>query len=93
MKVDPFTVAYISGAGVLISAELAAVFRKQQGDTITEKVKRSPLLHATMTSLLTWGLVHFTADPADVATNLGIVVAGAALGVAASRARSAARDQ
>ena len=82
---DPFTAAYLSGAAVLISAELAAVFRKQGGDTITTKVKRSRILHSLMVSLLTWGLVHFTLNPEDVATNVAVAIGGAGLGAGVSR--------
>jgi len=84
---DPFTAAYLSGAAVLISAELAAVFRKQGADTITTKVKRSRILHTAMVSLLTWGLVHFTVDPESAATNIAVAIGGGALGAVASRHR------
>ena len=84
---DPFTAAYLSGAAVLISAELVAVFRKRSGDTITEKVTNSRILHSLMVSLLTWGLVHFTINPDDVATNVAVAVGGVGLGAAAHSRR------
>ena len=82
---DPFTAAYLSGAAVLVGAELLAVFNRKGGDTITTKVKRSRVLHSAMVSLLTWGLVHFTLDPNDVATNVAVAIGGAGLGAVASR--------
>ena len=82
---DPFTAAYLSGAAVLVGAELLAVLNRKGGDTITTKVKRSRVLHSLMVSLLTWGLVHFTVNPDDVATNVAVAIGGAGLGAAASR--------
>ena len=77
---DSFAACYISATGVLVAAELYAVFRRNgQGDTITEKVQRSKLLHSCMTSLLTWALVHFTVGPEDVVANVAVAASGAAL--------------
>lgn len=78
---DPFTAAYVSGAATLVAAELVAVARSTSGDTITEKVKGSRILHATMTSLLAWALVHFTLDPEDVVSNVAVAAVGAGLAV------------
>ena len=64
-----------------MAAELLAVFRRQSGDTSTEKLKGSRILHATMTSLLTWALVHFTLDPEGVASNVAVAAGGAAVAV------------
>lgn len=77
---DSFAACYISATAVLVAAELYAVIRRNgQGDTITEKVQRSRILHSAMTSLLTWALVHFTIEPEDVATNVAVAASGAAL--------------
>lgn len=88
---EPFTAAYLSGATVLVVAELTAVFRRQSGDTITEKVKASRILHAAMSSLLVWGVWHFVGNDLTghdgLATNIAIASAGAAAGVAAHSRR------
>lgn len=89
---DPFTVAYLSGASVLVAAEFAALFRRKPGDTITEKVKASRLLHSLMSSLLTWGVWHFVVNDAvghdSLAANLGVAIAGGAAGAAVNSSRA-----
>lgn len=85
---DPFTASYISGAATLVVAELWAVARRKSGDTITEKTKGTPVTHAAMSSLLAWGLFHFTADDwidAPVSVNVAVAAAGGALGLFAHR--------
>lgn len=88
---DPFTASYLSGATVLVVAEFAAIFRKHPGDTITEKVKASRLLHSVMSSLLTWGLWHFVGNDVtghdSLATNIAIATAGGAAGAVAHSRR------
>lgn len=88
---DPFTVAYLSGASVLVAAEFAALFRRKPGDTITEKVKASRLLHSLMSSLLTWGVWHFIGNDLtgydSLAANIGVATAGGAAGVVAHARR------
>lgn len=87
---DAFTVAYTSGAVTLVVAELWAVARRKSGDTITEKTKGTPVTHAAMSSLLGWGLYHFTADDwldSSVSANVVVAVASGLLGLAANRRR------
>ncbi len=83
---DAFAAAYVSATAVLVAAELYAVIRRNgQGDSITEKIKASRLLHSAMVSLLTWSLVHFTVDPPGVAENVAVAAAGGALGYGFAR--------
>ena len=93
---DPFAVAYVSGAATLVAAELYAVVRRRgRGDTITEKVKKSRPLHAIMSSLLIWGVWHFVGSDMtgrdDVATNIAVAIGGGVLGVSAHSKPSATR--
>lgn len=88
---DPFTVSYVSGAAVLVVAEGVAILRRNSGDTITEKVKASRLLHSLMSSLLTWGVWHFIGNDLtgydSLAANIGVAIAGGAAGVVAHARR------
>lgn len=74
--IDPSTAAYVSATAVLVAAELLAVTNRTRGDTITENVKARRPLHMAMTSLLTWGLVHFTVDPEGWGPNVTVAVVG-----------------
>jgi hypothetical protein len=95
---DPFAVAYVSGAATLVAAEFYAIFRRRgKGDTITEKVKGSRPLHAIMSSLLVWGVWHFIGSDLtgrdDVATNVAVAIGGGVLGVSAHAKPSATRGR
>lgn len=92
MSVDPFTAAYTTGAATLAVAELVAVARQKGGQTITEKTKGTPVTHATMSSLLTWGAFHFAVDDyldCGLAVNVAVAIFGGALGLSAFRRRKA----
>jgi hypothetical protein len=88
---DPFTIAYVSGAATLVAAELWAVARQKGGTTITQKTKATPVTHAAMASLLTWGAFHFTLDDyldSGPSANLLTALVGGTLGLAAYRHRN-----
>lgn len=81
---DPFAVTYLVGGGVILGAELIAVFRRRgMGDTITEKTKKKLALRGGMQSLLAWATYHFIVEESPSwVVDVAVAVLGGAIGVA-----------
>ena len=75
----------------LTVAELVAIAQQKGEQTITEKTKGTPVTHAAMSSLLTWGAFHFTVDDyldSGLAVNVAVAIFGGALGLSAFHHRT-----
>ncbi|RMH81557.1 MAG: hypothetical protein D6683_03995 [Actinomyces sp.] len=86
------TAVYLAAGGVLLAAELIAVFNRRRGDTITELTKRRAVTHALAAGGAAWLLWHFagadiTGLHAAPAADIGAAVIGAAAGWAGHHRR------